>query len=229
MRAVPATREAMEREFAAAAAVADVFVPEGLTTREALELAALDAAVFRGASEKTLARKLFIVSKDGSIRPGTGRDMLKGLAKIQGLQHCVADPKTRLCLGLCGTSLPKPVVVSQWPKRCKPCAKERHAAINRAYRKANPERVAASGKAHRKANPEKHAAGKKAYYEANQEKAAASGKAYREANQEKVAARQKASRKANPAYQEAYQKAYRAKKKAEAASAAKAPTRRRPR
>ena len=54
-------------------AAADAFVPQGLTTREALELAALDAAVFRGASKKTLERRLSIVSKDGSIRPGTGR------------------------------------------------------------------------------------------------------------------------------------------------------------
>jgi hypothetical protein len=88
--------------------VPDVFVPQGLTAKEALELAALDAAVFRGASEKTLNRKIQIVAKDGTVRPGVGRDVLRGLAKIQGLEHVVQEgvrPKEVVCQN-CGKSVP---------------------------------------------------------------------------------------------------------------------------
>ena len=219
-------------------AAADAYVPDGLTTREALELAALDAAVFRGASEKTLARKLSIVSKDGSIRPGTGRDMLRGLAKIQGLEHVVEEegrPATVVCLDCAEVvSVGKKGHV---PKRCKPCAKKnnaarekayRHAnkdkdaARDKAYRYANKDKVAARKNAHAKANPEKVASQQKAWRDANAEKAAAGKKAYCEANAEKVAASKKAWRDANAEQVAAYGKAYRAKKKAEAAESAAA-------
>lgn len=83
------------------------FVPPGLTAKEALELAALDAAVFRSASKKTLERKINIVGKDGSVRPGVGRDVLRGLAKIQGLEHVVEEgvrPKEVVCR-LCGKTV----------------------------------------------------------------------------------------------------------------------------
>ena len=182
-------------------AAADAYVPDGLTTREALELAALDAAVFRGASEKTLARKLSIVSKDGSIRPGTGRDMLRGLAKIQGLEHVVEEegrPATVVCIDCAEVvSVEKNGPV---PKRCKLCAKKDKSAYHKAYAKANPEKEAAQQKARYDANPEKFAARMKAYREANPEKAAAYGKTYRAKKKaeaaESAAAKPKARAKA---------------------------------
>ena len=177
-------------------AAADAYVPDGLTTREALELAALDAAVFRGASEKTLARKLFIVSKtDGSIRPGTGRDMLRGLAKIQGLEHVVEEegrPATVVCIDCAEVvSVGKKGHV---PKRCKTCAKKKNAARAKACYVADPEKTEAREKAYA-AGPE--AMGLWLW-----------GMASLKANPEKIAARMMA---------------YRAKKKAEAESAAAKP------
>jgi len=204
-------------------AAADAYVPDGLTTREALELAALDAAVFRGASEKTLARKLSIVSKDGSIRPGTGRDMLRGLAKIQGLEHVVEEegrPATVVCLDCAEVvSVGK---MGHVPKRCKPCKKKEVAARMKAYREANAEKIAARDKARYDANPEKAAAYGKARYDANPEKHAAQQKAYREANPDKVAARAKAYYDANPEKVAAYGKAYAKANKGKVAARKKA-------
>jgi len=73
----------------------------GMTKAQRLELAAAEAPILRNASEKTLARRVALVDKDGKVTGYTsGREVLKGLAKIQDLEHVVEDgvrPKTVVC------------------------------------------------------------------------------------------------------------------------------------
>lgn len=88
-----------------------------------LELDALVAPVLRSASEKTLARRVAVTDADGNvIRYATGREVLKGLAKVQELEHVVGDgvrPKTIICKN-CGALVPVRTRRGAVPTRCGP-------------------------------------------------------------------------------------------------------------
>lgn len=96
---------------------------EGLNRAQRLELAAYVAPVIRGASEKTLKRKVTLYDPETGEVTGyaTGAEALKGLAKIQDLQHAVGEgvrPKEVVCEA-CGKVIPGPFKSGIPPKMCR--------------------------------------------------------------------------------------------------------------
>lgn len=73
-----------------------------------LALAAVEAPILRSASEKTLARRVGLVDKDGNVVGYTsGREALKALAKAHDLEHVVDDgvrPREVVCQN-CGKTV----------------------------------------------------------------------------------------------------------------------------
>ena len=120
-----------------------------MTGAQRLALAAAEAPILRNASEKTLARRVALVDKDGNVTGYTsGREVLKGLARVQELEHAVEGrPKTVVCKN-CGKSLKVgrskiPLVCRQGCERtcsvvgCNNTVSE-SAAQQAAYRSARP-------------------------------------------------------------------------------------------
>ncbi len=80
----------------------DAAEPRGMNKAERLELAAAVAPSLRSASAKTLARKVTLYDPETGEVTGytTGAEALKGLARIQELEHAVEEgvrPKAVVC------------------------------------------------------------------------------------------------------------------------------------
>lgn len=88
-----------------------------------LEIAAAIAPSIRGASDKALVRRFHIVKADDPtwtpISQATGKEALRGLAKLHEIEHAVAEgvrPKEIVC-EVCGNLVPV-CGSGQLPKRC---------------------------------------------------------------------------------------------------------------
>lgn len=96
---------------------------ENMNKAQRLELAAAEAPLLRNASEKTLARRVALVDKDGKVTGYTsGREVLKGLAKANELEHVVQEgvrPKTVICKN-CGKTAKTPNM-GPVPSTCGQC------------------------------------------------------------------------------------------------------------
>ena len=71
-----------------------------MTEAQRLELAGYIAPALRRVKAEAMQRRVTIVHKDGSTKPGVLGDALKGLAKIHELEHAVAEgqrPKVVVC------------------------------------------------------------------------------------------------------------------------------------
>lgn len=109
-----------------------------------LALAAAEAPLLRNASPKTLARKIGVVHKDGSVTYTSGREVLKGLAAIQDLEHAVEEGvrSKELVCELCGKTTPagkagsKRVCLDGCDRRCLVDNCEAKVSVNTARRYA---------------------------------------------------------------------------------------------